>query len=34
VALSIGEPSTKCTLCVARIHDEHLPKEDRKPAFV
>jgi Fe-S-cluster-containing dehydrogenase component len=29
VALSIGEPSTKCTLCVARIHDEH-----RKPACV
>jgi sulfite dehydrogenase (quinone) subunit SoeB len=25
---------TKCTLCVDRIYDEHLPKEDRKPACV
>ena len=25
---------TKCTLCVDRIHDEQLPKEDRKPACV
>ena len=24
----------KCTLCVDRIYDEHLPKEDRKPACV
>ena len=25
---------TKCTLCVDRMYDEHLPKEDRKPACV
>ena len=25
---------TKCTLCVDRIYDEQLPKEDRKPACV
>jgi Fe-S-cluster-containing dehydrogenase component len=25
---------TKCTLCVDRIHDEQLAKEDRKPACV
>ncbi|MDR6536803.1 4Fe-4S dicluster domain-containing protein [Variovorax soli] len=25
---------TKCTLCVDRIYDEKLPKEDRKPACV
>ena len=25
---------TKCTLCVDRIYDEHLPKEDRQPACV
>jgi Fe-S-cluster-containing dehydrogenase component len=25
---------TKCTLCVDRIYDEHLPPEDRKPACV
>ena len=25
---------TTCTLCVDRIYDEHLPKEDRKPACV
>ena len=25
---------TKCTLCVDRIYDHGLPKEDRKPACV